>query len=201
MIVVGLTGSIGMGKSTTAKLFADEGIPVFDADAEAHILMAKNGAAVAPVEAAFPGVAEDGEINRLSLGQRVLGDKEALLKLEAILHPLIGEQRERFLVAGVAQNIPLVVLDIPLLFEKKQHQKFDAIVVASADGDVQRQRVLARKGMTPDKLDAILSHQLPDAEKRARADYIVETDKGLDHARQQVRAIINDLKKRNIAHA
>lgn len=201
MIVVGLTGSIGMGKSTTAQLFADEGVPVFDADAEAHRLMAKNGAAVSHIEAAFPGVEENGAINRQILGQRVFGNKEALLKLEAILHPMIGEQRERFLVAGVAQDIPLVVLDIPLLFEKKQHQKFDAIVVASAPDDVQRQRVLSRDGMTADRLDAILTFQVPDVEKRASADYVVETDKGLEHARQQVRAIIDDLKKRNIGHA
>ncbi len=201
MIVIGLTGSIGMGKSTTAKMFEAEGVPFFDADAEAHRLMAKGGAAVPNIEEAFPGTVVDGAIDRQALGQQVFGDEAALMALENILHPMIGENRERFMADAKAQKIGMVVLDIPLLFEKGHHDKFDAVVVATAPADVQRQRVLARDGMTADKFDAILSLQMPDVEKRKHADYVVETDKGLDEAREQVRAVIDDLNKRETNNA
>ena len=197
MIVIGLTGSIGMGKSTTAKMFESEGVPFFDADAEAHKLMAKDGAAVPLIEAAFPGVVRDGEVDRQLLGQSVFGDEAALMKLEHILHPMIGEKREQFLQASEREKRPMVVLDIPLLFEKGHHAQFDAVVVVSAPDDVQRARVMARDGMIADKLDAILAFQMPDVEKRTRADYVVDTGKGLDGALEHVRAIINDLQKQS----
>ena len=194
MIIVGLTGSIGMGKSTTAAMFAEAGCPVYDADAEVHKLYAKGGAAVAPVEAAFPGVVEDGAINRALLSDRVVGDPAALDRLNSIVHPLVGANRGEFFERAAQTGAQIVVLDIPLLFETGGERNVDAIVVVSAPADVQRERVLAREGMSEAKLDAILARQMADVEKRARAHFVVDTSRGLDAAREQVQAIIAALK-------
>jgi len=194
MIIIGLTGSIGMGKSTTAAMFAAEGLPVYDADAAVHALYAKGGGAVAPIEAAFPGVVRDGAVDRALLSQRVVGKPDELKRLEAIVHPLVGASRGGFFEAARAANADLVVLDIPLLFETGGERAVDAVVVVSAPADVQRARVLARPGMDEAKLDAILARQMADAEKRARAQFVVDTSQGLDHVRQQVRAIIAALR-------
>ncbi len=193
MIIVGLTGSIGMGKSTTSAMFQAEGVPVYDADAAVHALYAKGGAAVAPVEAAFPGVVVDGAIDRAKLSAQVVGKPEALKRLEAVVHPLVGESRKVFFEAAAAVNAPLVILDIPLLFETGGERNVAAVIVVSAPEAVQRERVMARPDMTAEKLDAILARQLPDAEKRARADIVIDTSKGLDSARDQVRAAIAKL--------
>jgi dephospho-CoA kinase len=196
VLTVGLTGSIGMGKSTTAAMFAEAGAPVYDADAEVRRLYAPGGAAVAPVEAAFPGVVVDGAVDRDRLGARVLGDAAALARLNTLVHPLMGAARGAFFEAARRADAPFVVLDIPLLFETGGERAVDAVVVVSAPAEVQRERVLARPGMTTEKLDAILKAQLPDAEKRARADYVVDTSRGLDAARSQVSDIIADLRAR-----
>lgn len=193
MIIVGLTGSIGMGKSTTSAMFQAEGVPVYDADAAVHALYALGGAAVAPVEAAFPGVVVDGAIDRAKLSALVVGNPEALKRLEAVVHPLVGESRKVFFEAAAAVNAPLVILDIPLLFETGGERNVAAVIVVSAPEAVQRERVMARPDMTTEKLDAILARQLPDAEKRARADIVIDTSKGLDSAREQVRAAIAKL--------
>lgn len=193
MIIVGLTGSIGMGKSTTSAMFQAEGVPVYDADAAVHALYAKGGAAVAPVEAAFPGVVVDGVIDRAKLSTHVVGKPEALKKLEAIVHPLVGESRKIFFQAAAEANAPLVILDIPLLFETGGERNVAAVIVVSAPEAVQRERVMARPEMTAEKLDAILARQLPDAEKRARADIVIDTSQGLESAREQVRAAIAKL--------
>lgn len=190
MIIIGLTGSIGMGKSTTASMFEEAGVPVYDADAEVHRLYAPGGAAVAPIEAAFPGVVQSGAVDRNLLGSRVLGDSEALKKLEAIVHPLVGASRHEFFARAQSQNSDMVVLDIPLLFETGGEKNVDAVVVVSAPEDLQRKRVLERPGMTVEKLEAILAKQIPDAEKRRRADFVIDTGKGLDAARSQVEAVI-----------
>lgn len=194
MITVGLTGSIGMGKSTTAAMFAAEGVPVYDADAEVHALYAKGGAAVAPLEAAFPGVVVDGAVDRTLLSQRVVGKPDELKRLEAIVHPLVGESRVDFFQKAVAAGADIVVLDIPLLFETGGEKRMDAVVVVSAPADLQRQRVLARPGMDEAKLDAILARQMADAEKRARAHFVIDTGKGLDEARHQVRDVLTRLR-------
>jgi len=194
MITVGLTGSIGMGKSTTAAMFAAEGVPVYDADAEVHALYAKGGAAVAPLEAAFPGVVVDGAVDRTLLSQRVVGKPDELKRLEAIVHPLVGESRVDFFQKAVAAGADIVVLDIPLLFETGGEKRMDAVVVVSAPADLQRQRVLARPGMDEAKLDAILARQMADAEKRARAHFVIDTGKGLDEARRQVRDVLTRLR-------
>jgi dephospho-CoA kinase len=196
MITVGLTGSIGMGKSTTAEMFAAQGAPVYDADAEVRRLYAAGGGAVAMVEAAFPGVTVGGAIDRGLLGARVLGKPEALARLNRIVHPLMGAARATFFETAREQGAPIVVLDIPLLFETGGERNVDATVVVSAPADMQRERVLARPGMTPEKLEAILKAQMPDAEKRARADYVVDTSHGLEAARDQVAAILGDLRAR-----
>lgn len=193
MIIVGLTGSIGMGKSTTSTMFQAEGVPVYDADAAVHALYAKGGAAVAPVEAAFPGVVVDGAIDRAKLSAHVVGNPEALKRLETIVHPLVGESRKVFFEAALGANAPLVILDIPLLFETGGERNVAAVIVVSAPEAIQRERVMARPDMTAEKLDAILARQLPDAEKRARADIVIDTSKGLDSAREQVRAAIAKL--------
>lgn len=193
MIIVGLTGSIGMGKSTTSAMFQAEGVPVYDADAAVHALYAKGGAAVTPVEAAFPGVVVDGAVDRAKLSAQVVGKPEALKRLEAVVHPLVGESRKVFFEAAAAVNAPLVILDIPLLFETGGERNVAAVIVVSAPEAVQRERVMARADMTAEKLDAILARQLPDAEKRARADIVIDTSKGLDSAREQVRAAIAKL--------
>ncbi|HEY1928868.1 MAG TPA: dephospho-CoA kinase [Caulobacteraceae bacterium] len=196
MITVGLTGSIGMGKSTTAEMFAAQGAPVYDADAEVRRLYAAGGAAVPLVEAAFPGVTVDGAIDRGLLGARVLGQPESLARLNGIVHPLMGAARAAFFESARKQGAAIVVLDIPLLFETGGERNVDATVVVSAPADMQRERVLARPGMTQEKLEAILKAQMPDAEKRARADYVVDTARGLEAARDQVAAILADLRTR-----
>jgi dephospho-CoA kinase len=185
--VIGLTGAIGMGKSETAKLFAAEGVPVFDADGVIHELYA--GEAAAMIAAAFPGSTRNGSVDRAALGRLVTGDAAALARLEGLMHPLVAERREEFLAQG---NAPIVVLDIPLLLETGT--KVDAVVVATAPPAVQRQRVLARPGMTEAKFQALAARQLSDAQKRAQAHYLVITDKGLDHARDQVKMILTDIR-------
>lgn len=195
MIILGLTGSIGMGKSTTAQLFAEEGAPVYDADAAVHALYEPGGAAVEPVGAAFPGVVRDGAIDREALGKAVLNNPAALQKLESIVHPLVREAQAHFLRTHLEKKADLVVLDVPLLFETGADKFMDAIVVVSAPADVQRARVLARPGMTPEKFEAILAKQRPDADKRAKADFIVNTGLGMDEARVQVRAILNVIRE------
>ncbi len=194
MITVGLTGSIGMGKSTTAAMFAAEGVPVYDADAEVHALYAKGGAAVAPLEAAFPGVVVDGAVDRAKLSHHVVGKPDALKRLEAIVHPLVGESRVGFFQDAVARGADIVILDIPLLFETGGEKRMDAVVVVSAPADLQRERVLARPGMDEAKLDAILARQMADAEKRARAHFVIDTSQGLDAARAQVRDVLKRLR-------
>jgi dephospho-CoA kinase len=197
MKVIGLTGSIGMGKSTTAAMFREAGIPVYDADAAVHDLYDEGGAAVGPVGGAFPGVVKDGRVDREALRQAVLGKPDELKRLNAIVHPLVGRDRVGFFETAQAEGADIVVLDIPLLFETGGHANVDAVVVVSAPADVQRERVLARPGMTPDRLDAILAQQMADAEKRARAHYIVDTSRGLEPAREQVRAIIAALRAKD----
>ncbi len=194
MITVGLTGSIGMGKSTTAAMFAAEGVPVYDADAEVHALYAKGGAAVEPLAAAFPGVVVDGAVDRAKLSHYVVGKPDELKRLEAIVHPLVGESRVDFFQKAVADGADIVILDIPLLFETGGEKRMDAVVVVSAPADLQRQRVLARPGMDEAKLDAILARQMADAEKRARAHFVIDTGQGLDHARAQVRDVLKRLR-------
>ncbi len=196
MLLIGLTGSIGMGKSETAKMFAAEGVPVYDADAEVHKLYAPGGAAVAPLEEAFPGVVVDGAVDRTLLSKEVIGNPEALKKLESIVHPLVGQANRNFLEKAAKDGAEMVLLDIPLLFETGGRERVDVIVVVSAPYELQRERVLARPEMTEEKFEEIFAKQVSDADKRAGADYIVESDKGLDHARAQVRDIIADLKGR-----
>ena len=187
--VIGLTGSIGMGKSETARLFAAEGVPVFDADAAVHDLYA--GAAAAMIEAAFPGATRDGKVDRAALAARVAGDPAALQRLESLVHPLVAGARADFLAHADAD---IVVLDVPLLLETGIG--CDAVVVATAPAHVQRARVLARPGMTEARFQALLARQMSDMEKRARAHYLVITDKGLDHAREQVKMILADIRAR-----
>ena len=191
MFILGLTGSIGMGKTTTGGFFAARGVPVHDADAVVHVLY--SGAAVAPVEAAFPGVTVDGRIDRSRLGARVLGDAAAMARLEAIVHPLVQAAEDGFLQKARKAGAPLVVLDIPLLFETGAEQRCDAVVVVTAPADVQRQRVLARPGMTPERFEAILSRQLPDSEKRRRAHVLIETHRELAAAALQVDELLRAL--------
>jgi dephospho-CoA kinase len=194
MITLGLTGSIGMGKSATAGMFAEAGCPVYDADAEVHRLYAKGGAAVGPVEAAFPGVEENGAINRARLSAQVVGDHAAMDRLNGIVWPLLGANRREFFRKAEEDQVAIVVLDIPLLFETGGERNMDAVVVVSAPADIQRKRVLAREDMNEAKLDAILARQMADAEKRAKAHFIVDTSRGFDAARAQVRDIIAQLK-------
>ena len=195
MIVLGLTGSIGMGKSTTAHLFAEEGAPVYDADAAVHALYEPGGGAVEPVGAAFPGVVTDGAIDRAALSKAVLDDPEGLKRLEAIVHPLVREAQATFLRANLERKSELVVLDIPLLFETGADKLMDAVGVVSAPPDVQRARVLARPGMSPEKFESILAKQSPDADKRAKADFVVNTALGIEEARAQVRAILSVIRE------
>jgi dephospho-CoA kinase len=188
MFILGLTGSLGMGKSTTAGFFAEAGIPVHDADAVVHHLY--EGEAVAAIEAAFPGTTVGGKVDRVKLATQVLDDPEALRRLETVVHPLVRAAETRFLADAQARGAPIVVLDIPLLFETASQHRVDATVVVSAPGELQRQRVLARPGMTADKLDVLLARQMPDSEKRRQADFVVDTSSGLDAARAQVREIL-----------
>ena len=189
MFVLGLTGSVAMGKSTTAGFFADEGVPVHDADSVVHRLY--EGDAVPVVEAAFPGTTADGKIDRVKLGSRVMGDLAALRQLEAIVHPMVQDTERRFLAEAEAKGAPVVVLDIPLLFETGGDSRVDAVVVATAPAEVQRARAMRRSGMTEQRLDAMLARQMPDSEKRLRADFLVDTSRGFDDARAQVRAILD----------
>ncbi len=197
MIIIGLTGSIGMGKSTTAEMFSGLGAPVYDADAEVRRLYAKGGAAVASVEAEFPGVAPEGAIDRVRLADRVLGDPAALARLNAIVWPLMSGAREVFFQRARSQGAAIVVLDIPLLLETGGEKNVDTIVVVSAPPDLQRRRVLDRPDMTPAKFESILAAQMPDAEKRARADFVVDTSRGLEAAREQVAVIVGTLLDRS----
>ncbi len=188
MTVLGLTGSIGMGKSTVAQMFRDEGVPVFDADAAVHRLQGPEGALVAEIEARFPGTTGPAGVDRTALAERVLAEREALQNLEALIHPAVARERQAFLAAHAHE--PLVVLDIPLLFETGAAATVDKIAVVSASADVQRERVLRRPGMTAEKFDRILALQLPDGEKRARADFVIPTDGPLDATRDSVRRIV-----------
>jgi dephospho-CoA kinase len=194
--VIGLTGSIGMGKSETAKLFARLGVPVHDADAAVHALYEKGGAAVAPIGRAFPGAVKEGWVDRPSLAAQLGGNQEAFRRLEAIVHPLVRESERAFLEAASARGEELVVLDIPLLLETGGDARVDAIVVVSAQPGIQRARVLARPGMTEEKLESILARQLPDVEKRAKADFVIETDKGLPQAFEDVKRVVAALRER-----
>jgi dephospho-CoA kinase len=188
MFVLGLTGSLGMGKSTTAGFFAELGVPVHDADAAVHRFY--KGEAAPLIEAAFPGTTRGGEVDREKLAQRVLNDAAAIKKLEGIVHPLVRAAEERFLAEAKKNNAKVAVLDIPLLFETEGDRRCDAVVVVSAPEDVQRARMLERPGMTAPKFTAILARQMSDAEKRRRADFVVDTSKGFDAAREQVREIL-----------
>ena len=191
MIILGLTGSIGMGKSTTAKMFADAGVPVSDADRMVHALYA--GAAVTPIEKAFPGTVSDGVVDRDKLAATVLGNPARLRELEAIVHPLVRAETDAFVERHRQVGAPLIVLDIPLLFETGGMDRVDRILVVTAPADVQRERVLSRPGMTEEKFEAILAKQVPDAEKRRRADFVIDTSRGMDAARENVLRIIAEL--------
>lgn len=194
MIVIGLTGSIGMGKSATANLFAEEGAPVWDADAAVHRLYEKGGAAVAPVAALFPESILDGAVSRERLRESLAKTPDGFRRLEAVVHPLVAADRAEFLASAAAAGADVVVVDVPLLFETGAENQVDAVVVASAPEAVQRTRVLSRAGMTEERLDAILARQVPDAEKRARADFVVDTGSGFEVARDQVKAVIAAVK-------
>ena len=190
MYVLGLTGSIGMGKTTTAMLFAEEGVPVHDADATVHRLYENE--AVAAIEAAFPGTTQDGKVNRGLLGEQVVNDPAALKRLESIVHPLVRAAEQDFLRKAEAAGAAVAVLDIPLLLETGGEQRVDGVVVVTAPAEVQRARVLER-GVPAEKFEALLGHQMPDAEKRRRADFIVDSSQGIEPAREQVRAILDKI--------
>jgi dephospho-CoA kinase len=194
--IIGLTGSIGMGKTETAKLFARLGIPVHDADAVVHALYDQGGAVVESIAKVFPKAVKDGRVDRAALAALLAGDEAAFQRLEAIVHPLVREAERAFLAAAAQRGDSFVVLDIPLLFETGGGSRVDAIVVVSAPADVQRARVLAREGMTLEKLEAIHARQVPDVDKRRQADFVVETDKGLAHAFESVKTIIAQLRER-----
>jgi dephospho-CoA kinase len=191
MIILGLTGSIGMGKTTTARMFEEAGVPVHDSDATVHRLFA--GEAVPLVEAAFPGVTSDGKVDRARLGEAVLGDEKALKRLEAIIHPLVRRDADAFVERHRRAGTPLIVLDIPLLFETGGRGRVDKVLVVTADPEVQRARVMARPGMTEEKFAALLARQTPDAEKRRQADYVIDTGKGITAAREAVGRIVKEL--------
>jgi len=193
MLILGLTGSIGMGKSTTAKLFAEAGVPVYDADATVHKLY--EGEAVPSIEAAFPGTTADGKVDRNRLSARVVHDPAAIKQLEQIVHPMLGASRQKFLDDAEQSGAPVAVVDVPLLFETGGEKRVDAVVVVTTAPEIQRQRILARDNMTSEKLDAILARQLPDAEKRRRADFVVDTSHGLDPVRARIRDILNEVVK------
>ena len=196
MIRIGLTGSIGMGKSTVLAMFADFGAAVWNADDAVHRLYEQGGAAVPFVEKEFPDAVKDGAVDRNALAKTVLGDEQAVRKLEAIVHPLVAQDRGMFLVAAEEAGADAAVLDIPLLYENGAEQYFDAVAVVSAPADVQRARVLARPGMTEEKFEAILKLQMPDAEKRQRADYVIDTGLAIDETRAQVDAAYADILRR-----
>ncbi|MEI4481269.1 MULTISPECIES: dephospho-CoA kinase [unclassified Phyllobacterium] len=191
MIVLGLTGSIGMGKSTTAQMFLDAGVPVYSADETVHRLY--SGKAAPLIEQDFPGTTSDGEVDRVKLSAAVMGKPEALQRLEEIVHPLVRTEENRFRQDSENSGAKLVLLDIPLLFETGAEKRVDKVLVVTAPKEVQRERVLAREGMTEDKLEAILARQVPDAEKRNRADFIIDTSQGLVAVREHVQQIIHSL--------
>jgi dephospho-CoA kinase len=193
MLILGLTGSLAMGKSATAKMFAEEGVPVHDADAAVHRLY--EGEATPAIEAAFPGTTAGGKVDREKLGKYVLGDAAAIKRLEQIVHPLVHAATQRFVAQAEASGAPVAVVDVPLLFETGGDKRCDAVVVVSAPADLQRARAFERPGMTEEKLAAILAKQMPDAEKRARADFVVDTSQGFDAARAQVRDILKAVAK------
>lgn len=195
MIILALTGSIGMGKSTTAGMFRDLGVPVHDADATVHALYAGRAAPV--IDEQFPGVVKDGVVDRAALGAIVLADPEAMKKLEAIVHPMVWQEEQTFLAAARERGEQLVVLDIPLLFETGGEGRADGVVVVTCEPDEQRRRVLARPGMTEAKFESILARQVPDSEKRAKADFLVVTDGGKDDARRQVADIVERIRSGN----
>jgi dephospho-CoA kinase len=193
MLILGLTGSIGMGKSTTAKLFVEAGVPVYDADAAVHKIY--EGEAAPVVEAAFPGTTVDGKVDRVRLSARVLNDPAAIKRLEQIVHPMLGASRKKFLDDAERSGAPVAVVDVPLLFETGGEKRVDAVVVVTTTPEAQRERILARDNMTNEKLDAILARQLPDAEKRKRADFVVDTSHGLDPVRAAIRDILAEVVK------
>jgi dephospho-CoA kinase len=193
MLILGLTGSIGMGKSTTAKLFSEAGVPVYDADATVHLIY--EGEAAPAIEAAFPGTVVNGKVDRTLLSPKVVHDAEAMKRLESIVHPMLRAHHQKFLDDAERSGAPVAVVDIPLLYETGGEKRVDAVVVVTTAPDVQRERILARDGMTPEKLDAILARQLPDAEKRKRADFVVDTSNGLDPVREQIREILEQAGK------
>jgi dephospho-CoA kinase len=193
MLILGLTGSIGMGKSTTAKLFEEAGVPVYDADAAVHKLY--EGAAAPAIEAAFPGTTADGKVDRAKLSARVVHDPVAMKQLEGIVHPMLGASRQTFFDDAEAAGAPMVVVDVPLLFETGGEKRVDAVVVVTTSPELQRERVLARGTMDQEKLDAILARQMPDAEKRRRADFVVDTSHGLDPVRARIRDILAEAVK------
>lgn len=193
MLILGLTGSIGMGKSTTAKLFEEAGVPVYDADATVHQLY--EGEAAPAIEAAFPGTTADGRVDRTKLSARVVHDPAAMRQLEQIVHPMLGTSRRKFFEEAEASGVPVVVLDIPLLFETGGEKRVDAVVVVTTSPEIQRERVLARGTMDGERFDAILARQTPDAEKRQRADFVVDTSHGLDPVRAQIKDILTEVVK------
>ena len=193
MRILGLTGSIGMGKSTTAKLFAEAGVPVYDADAAVHKIY--EGEAAPAIEAAFPGTTADGKVDRAKLSAKVLHNPAAIKQLEQIVHPMLGASRKKFLDAAEQSGAPVVVMDIPLLFETGGEKRVDAVVVVTTSPENQRERILARGTMTSEALDAILARQLPDAEKRKRADFVVDTSHGLEPVRERIRDILAEIVK------
>ena len=193
MIILGLTGSIGMGKSTTAKLFQEAGVPVYDADAAVHKIY--EGEAAPAIEAAFPGTTADGKVDRNKLSAKVVHDPAAMKRLEQIVHPMLGASRQKFLHDAEQSGAPVAVVDIPLLFETGGEKRVDAVVVVTTTPEIQRQRILERDNMTGEKLDALLARQLPDAEKRKRADFVVDTSHGLDPARARIRDILDQAAK------
>ena len=192
MLILGLTGSIGMGKSTTAKLFVEAGVPVYDADAAVHKIY--EGEAAPAVEAAFPGTTVDGKVDRAKLSAKVVHDPAAIKQLEQIVHPMLGASRQKFLAEAERSGTPVVVMDIPLLFETGGESRVDATVVVSAPHEMQRARVLER-GVSLERLEALLARQMPDAEKRRRADFVVDSGQGIEHARAQVRQILTAVAK------
>jgi dephospho-CoA kinase len=193
MIILGLTGSIGMGKSTTAKLFAEAGVPVYDADATVHLLY--EGEAAPAIEAAFPGTTSDGKVDRQKLSARVVHDPAAMKQLEQIVHPMLGASRQKFLGDAEQSGAPVAVVDVPLLFETGGEKRVDAVVVVTTTPEIQRERVLARDNMSGERFDGILARQLPDAEKRKRADFVVDTSHGLDPVRARIRDILSEAVK------
>ena len=193
LFILCLTGSLGMGKSRTASFFAEQGVPVYDSDAAVHALYA--GEAAPMIESAFPGTTSDGQVDRAKLAARVVGDGAAFAKLEAIVHPLVAKARDAFITEAQARGAPVILLDVPLLFETGGERHCDAVVVVSAPLDMQRSRAFERPGMTEEKFAALVGKQMPDAEKRRRADFIVDTSQSFDHAREQVRDILQAIAK------